>query len=100
MYNQFGISVIVLTHRVQLGEAICNRLGLPFVTEIRNSETGDLLGYGLCVDSLHSNSQARFNADSFKNCVVVADEIEQVTEHLLNSSTEVKKHRTEIFNQL
>ncbi|MFM6772331.1 MAG: plasmid replication protein, CyRepA1 family [Microcystis panniformis] len=100
LYNQFGISVIVLTHRVQLGEAICNRLGLPFVTEIRNSETGDLLGYGLCADSLHPTSQARFNADSFKNCVVVADEIEQVTEHLLNSSTEVKKHRTEIFNQL
>ncbi|WP_071192643.1 plasmid replication protein, CyRepA1 family [Trichormus sp. NMC-1] len=100
LYNQLGIPVIVLTHRVQLGEAICNRLGLPFVTEIRNSETGDLLGYGLCADSLHPTSQARFNADSFKNCVVVADEIEQVTEHLLNSSTEVKKHRTEIFNQL
>jgi hypothetical protein len=71
-----------------------------YITEIRESETGILLGYGLCVDSLHPNSQAHFNADNWKNAIVIIDECEQVIWHTLTANTEIKKHRVEVIQQL
>jgi len=82
-----GRRVLLLTHRVQLGQAICDRVGLPYISEVRSAGEGSLLGYGLCVDSLHRNSQARFNAEDWKGALVLIDEIEQLLWHLFNSST-------------
>lgn len=95
-----GQPVILLSHRVQLAQAICDRVGIPYVTEIRESETGSLLGYGLCVDSLHPTSQARFNADHWVDPLVIVDESEQVFWHLTSAATEVKTHRVEVIKQL
>ncbi len=81
-----GRKVIVLTHRIQLGRAICQRLGLDWV-EDRQSETLGLFGLGLCVDSMHYGSQARFNPQHWKGAILVLDEAEQVLWHLLNSQT-------------
>lgn len=82
-----GQWVLVLTHRIQLGEALCQRFGVPYVTELKDSETGAIFGYGLCVDSLHPGSQARFQAQNWSDGVVILDEAEQVIWHMLNSST-------------
>lgn len=95
-----GQPVILLSHRVQLAQAICDRVGIPYITEIRESETGSLLGYGLCVDSLHPTSQARFNAEHWLDPLVIVDESEQVFWHLLSANTEVKTHRVEVIRQL
>jgi hypothetical protein len=38
-----GQPVIIITHRVQLGQALCQRFGVPYVTEIKNSEIGTTL---------------------------------------------------------
>ncbi|MBE9202055.1 DUF3854 domain-containing protein [Nodularia sp. LEGE 06071] len=95
-----GQPVILLSHRVQLAQAIANRLGIPYITEVRNSETGILLGFALCVDSLHPYGQAKFNAVHWKQPLVIIDESEQVIWHLLSANTEVKKHRVEVLNQL
>jgi Domain of unknown function (DUF3854) len=84
---QQGRKVLVLTHRVQLGRAICDRLGLDWVEDMRDSETAGLLGFGLCVDSLHFKSQARFNPQQWKGAILIIDEAEQVLWHLLNSTT-------------
>lgn len=89
--------VLVLTHRIQLGEALCERFGLPYVTEIRNSETGDLLGYGLCVDSLHEKCTAQFNPNDWYNATVIIDEVEQVIWHMLSATTDVQKHRITVL---
>lgn len=85
--QSIGQRVLVLTHRVQLGQALCNRFGLDYVTEVKTSDTRGLFGYGLCVDSLHPESQARFNPEDWEDCLVIIDEVEQVIWHLLNSST-------------
>ncbi|MEA5420660.1 plasmid replication protein, CyRepA1 family [Spirulina sp. CCNP1310] len=45
------------------------------------------LGYGLCIDSLHPNARASFNAADWRDGVVILDEVEQVLWHGLNSST-------------
>jgi hypothetical protein len=97
--QQLGLSTLVLSHRIQLAETICSRLGLDYVTEVRD-ETGKLLGFGLCVDSMHLGSKARFNASDWKDVLVIVDECEQVFWHTLNASTEVKKHRPEVISQL
>lgn len=82
-----GQKTIVITHRVQLGKALCDRFGLDYVTELKDSETRGIFGYGLCVDSLHPQSQARFNPEDWEDCLVIIDEVEQVVWHMLNSST-------------
>lgn len=92
--------VLLIGHRVQLVQAICNRLGIPYVTELRSSEEGRTLGYGVCADSLHANSQAQFNAEGWDNALVLIDESEQVFWHGLASNTAVKQHRIEIISNL
>ena len=94
-----GQWVLVVGHRVQLVEALCHRFGIPYITEVRESEFGSVLGYGLCIDSLHPQSQARFNADSWHDGVVIMDESEQVIWHALNSST-CQRERVAILRQL
>ena len=92
--------VLVLTHRVQLGEALCNRFGIDYVTELKTSETGGVLGYGVCVDSMHKQSSARFDPSDWSNAVVIVDEADQVFWHLVNSNTEIKKHRVTVLRNL
>ncbi|MCC5668487.1 DUF3854 domain-containing protein [Nostoc sp. CHAB 5784] len=92
--------VLIITHRIQLGEALCNRFGVNYVTEVRTNETGTLLGYGVCVDSLHQESQARFNPNDWANDVIIIDECDQVFWHLLNSGTEVQKRRVSVLKNL
>jgi hypothetical protein len=98
--HDLGRRVLIITHRIQLGEALCHRFGVNYVTEVYNSETGDLQGYGVCVDSLHSESQAKFNPADWSNDVVIIDECDQVFWHLLNSNTEVSKRRVAVLNNL
>ena len=93
-----GKWVLLLTHRIQLGEALCQRVGLPYLTEIKTVEYGTVLGYGLCIDSLHPNSGARFNADNWSDGIVIIDEAEQVIWHMLNSAT-CASERVEILAQ-
>lgn len=98
--TQTGQRVLLIGHRVQLVQAIADRVGLPYVTELRTSDQGSLLGYGLCVDSLHETSQARFQAEHWHDAIVIIDECEQVFWHTLSADTEVRNHRIEILQQL
>ncbi len=85
--TQSGRKVLVITHRIQLGRAICQSIGIDWIEDIKTSDTQGLLGYGLCIDSLHPQSQARFNPDFWRGAIVILDEVEQIIWHLLNSST-------------
>ena len=93
-----GKWVLLLTHRIQLGEALCQRVGLPYLTQIKTVEYGTVLGYGLCIDSLHPNSGARFDANNWSDGIVIVDEAEQVMWHMLNSAT-CTPQRVEILAQ-
>lgn len=79
--------ILVIGHRVRLVEALCQRFGLNYITEVRDSDLGAVLGYGLCIDSLHPTSQARFDAVNWSDGVVIIDEVEQVLWHGLDSLT-------------
>ncbi|MDJ0903916.1 MAG: DUF3854 domain-containing protein [Xenococcus sp. MO_188.B8] len=82
-----GKPVLVITHRIQLAKALCARFGIDHIEEIKNSETKGVLGYGLCIDSLHPDSQAFFKPEYWENTIVILDECEQVIWHMLDSST-------------
>jgi hypothetical protein len=77
--------VLVITHRIQLGKAICQSLGLGWLEE--DPENQSIRGYGLCIDSLHPTSKARFNPEDWDGAIVILDEVEQVLWHALNSAT-------------
>jgi len=91
-----GQKVLVIGHRVQLVKELCQRFGINYITQINDCPEKANLGYGLCIDSLHSLSKAQFNPDEWSNSLVVIDEVEQVLWHGLNSST-CKDRRVEIL---
>ncbi|MDJ0657966.1 MAG: DUF3854 domain-containing protein [Crocosphaera sp.] len=79
--------VLVIGHRIKLVEQLCQRFGLPYITEINAHSVEQSFGYGLCIDSLHEKSQAKFNPEDWRDALVIIDEVEQVIWHGLNSET-------------
>ena len=98
-------SVYLVSHRVQLCQALCSRLGVPYIDDVINGKADRSKGFGVVVDSLHGQGKGQFDVENdtyllTNKYVVILDEVEQVLWHLLNSSTEVKEHRTEVIKQL
>ena len=94
-----GDRVLVLTHRVQLGLELSRRFGVNYRSELVKNEDGSLLGYVLCIDSLHGKANPRFNPNDWENTTIIIDECEQVFWHLLNSPT-CEKYRSKIIDSL
>jgi len=94
-----GDRVLVLTHRVQLGLELSHRFGVNYRSELVKSQDGSLLGYCLCIDSLHGKANPKFNPLDWENTTVIIDECEQVFWHLLNSPT-CEQYRTKIIDSL
>lgn len=106
-----GQPVLLISHRVQLAQALSNRVGIQSIYEVRSvREQGkesrheseiiaQLQGIGLCIDSLHPYSQARFQASYWKNALIIIDEVEQVLWHALDSST-CQSDRVSILQEL
>ena len=91
--------MLIITHRIQLSRAICASLGINYIDETRDSAFGKLFGYGLCIDSLHPLSQAKFNPEDWEGAIIIIDECEQVIWHALNSST-CRENRVTILQTL
>ena len=97
-----GQRVMILCHREQLAIALAQRFGVDYRTEVKTSITKGLLGYALCIDSLHAHANPAFNPDEWQEALVIIDEAEQVFWHMLNSNT-CQDHRVKIiesFKQL
>ena len=95
-----GIPIILLTHRRQLAKQLSERLGIPYIEEIKSSPFGKTLGFALCSDSLRKDSLANFNAEVWDDCLLVIDEAEQVIWHTLDARTEISKHRVKVLSEL
>lgn len=96
--NNKGIPILIITHRVQLSKSGCDRYGVPYITDFRQSDLS-VFGTGLCFDSLHPDSQARFKWENWAGAWLFLDEINQSLDHLFNSST-CKNERIKIINTL
>jgi Domain of unknown function (DUF3854) len=102
---QPGQRVLLITHRRQLGQAICASLpGVSWVdeapmTQVAWDEQG-IIGLGLCLDSMHPLSKARFDPAEWEDALIIIDESEQVFWHLLTARTEIKNHRCAVLDSL
>jgi len=88
--------VLIITHRINLGTQLADKLGVPYLSEVSGTPEGSHFGLALCIDSLHPNSQAKFNFEDWAGAYVVLDETVQLIQHLLNSST-CRKERVRII---
>jgi hypothetical protein len=95
--------VLVVTHRIVLGQAICEVVEILWVEDMNSDGDrfieGKALGHGLCIDSLHPTSQALFDPTVFEGALVIFDEVEQIFWHALNSST-CRENRQAILSSL
>jgi hypothetical protein len=76
--------VLLLTHRIQLGMFLCDRVGINWIDRNIPNRTTDSLG--LCLDSIW-----KLNPADWDGATIILDEVEQSLWHLLNSSTCKKK---------
>ncbi|NJR32832.1 MAG: DUF3854 domain-containing protein [Chamaesiphon sp. CSU_1_12] len=76
--------VLLLTHRIQLGRFLCQRIGVNWINEQLPKQQSDSLG--LCLDSMW-----KLNPNDWEGGVIILDEVEQSLWHLLHSSTCKKK---------
>ena len=87
--------VLLLTHRIQLGRFLCERIGVNWIDRQLSQQPADSLG--LCLDSIW-----KLNPADWEGGIIILDEVEQSLWHLLHSST-CKKKRLAIlktFQQL
>jgi Domain of unknown function (DUF3854) len=76
--------VLLLTHRIQLGRFLCERIGVNWIDQQLPKQPSDSLG--LCLDS-----SWKLNPSDWEGGVIILDEVEQSLWHLLHSSTCKKK---------
>ncbi|MCC2695340.1 plasmid replication protein, CyRepA1 family [Nodularia sp. LEGE 04288] len=100
-----GYSVYLISHRIQLCQALCGRLNIPYIDDVGSGRASRNKGFGIVIDSLHGQGKGQFDVEHDTHLLtnkyaVIIDEIEQTLWHLLSSSTEVQQHRTEVIKQL
>jgi hypothetical protein len=76
--------ILLLTHRIQLGRFLCQRIGVNWINANLPNKLTDSLG--LCMDSMW-----KLNPSDWEGGVIILDEVEQSLWHLLHSSTCKKK---------
>lgn len=96
-----GVRVVLLTHRTALGEALAERLGLPWGDDALPGSDLRQQGMALCLDSLCRRSALRFNPADWAGAVVVMDEAAQVLTHaLFATGTAIAHRRPEVLANL
>jgi hypothetical protein len=94
-----GVPLLLPSHRVALGQALSERLGVVWApapgTDARQ------LGAGFCLDSACPSSALQITGHGWSGGVLVWDEIAQALEHLLLSSgTALAERRGEVLRTL
>lgn len=91
--------ILLITHRTQLGQALCDRLKIPYIRELAECDEGKLLGYGLCHHSLFEKSSARFKPQEWEGADIIIDELVQVLWDILTSPL-IEKNQVQILQNL
>jgi hypothetical protein len=76
--------ILLLTHRIQLGRFLCERIGIDWIDRQLLQQPSNCLG--LCLDSIW-----KLNPADWEGGIIILDEVEQSLWHLLHSSTCKKK---------
>ena len=96
-----GTRVLLLTHRRSLGEALADRLGLPWGDDAAPGSDLRQQGLALCIDSLCPRSGLRINPADWRGCLVVIDEAAAVLAHaLFATGTAIAQRRPAVLETL
>jgi hypothetical protein len=96
-----GRRVVLITHRRSLGEALAERLGLPWGDDAAPGSDLRQTGIALCADSLCPSSRLRFNPADWAGAVVVIDEATAVLAHaLMATGTAIAGRRVPVLQTL
>lgn len=98
LFQSINDPKLTITHRIQLTRQLCTLFGIPYVEEV-GMVLLVIMAMGLCIDSLHPDSQAKFEVSKWAGAWIFIDEFTQVIKHLLNSST-CQNHRIAIIQTL
>lgn len=77
--------VLIITHRVCLEQVLADTFRLDSRHNI--TQEGKYLGHALCINSLHSHANPRFDYSQWTGADIVIDEFDQLFYHLVASST-------------
>ncbi|MBW4607400.1 MAG: DUF3854 domain-containing protein [Hassallia sp. WJT32-NPBG1] len=66
-----GVKILFLIHRVELGKSICNRVGIPYIDDLKSIDKVNELG--LCFHSI-----LKLNPDDWRGAFIFMDEADQV----------------------
>ena len=89
------VPVYSVSHRNSLGESLGSSLGLP--TKEEQDRYNRALGGQFTADSLHPRSGTPFNGSAVMNySVLLADEIDQLLEHIVMGGTAIAKVRATV----
>lgn len=91
-----GQPVLLLTHRIQLGKFLCEKIGVNWCGK-NAIEHPSHQSLGICIDSIW-----KLNPTQWQGAIVILDEVEQCLWHLLNSRTCQEKRVSilKVFQQL
>ncbi len=73
-----GRPVLLLTHRIQLGRFLCDKIGVDWI----DHKTQTQMSLGLCLNSIW-----KLSPENWQGAIIILDEVEQSLWHLLNSRT-------------
>jgi hypothetical protein len=94
-----GVPLLLPSHRVALGQALAQRLGVAWAPAPGTDERQ--LGAGFCLDSACPSSGLQISGHGWSGAAVVLDEWQQAVEHLLLSTgTALAKRRGEVLRTL
>jgi hypothetical protein len=88
--------ILIISHRVILGQELGDKMGVPHLSELKHSPQGQYFGMSLNIDSLHPYCGSKFNPNDWKGAYLIIDEVVQLLRHLLFSNTCIK-HRVSII---
>ncbi|WP_414581986.1 plasmid replication protein, CyRepA1 family [Scytonema sp. PCC 10023] len=89
--NSRNQPVLLITHRIQLGRFLCDKIGIQWGMDNREWFGNKRLSsyynpnnqsLGLCIDSIW-----KLNPEDWRGAIIILDEVEQSLWHLLNSNT-------------
>ena len=98
LFKSINAPKLTITHRIQLTRQLCTLFGIPYVEEVGMVLLA-IMAMGLCIDSVHPKSQAKFDISMWAGAWIFIDEFTQVIKHLLNSTT-CSQHRIAIIQTL
>lgn len=86
-----GRPLLLPTHRIALGQALAERLGVAWAPQPGSDQRQ--LGAGFCLDSCCASSGLRISPHGWPGAVIVLDEVMQQLEHLLMADGTTIAHR-------